>query len=294
MPGELTKAELAPLWPQIAALGPQKLVFTGGEPFMRADIIDLIRGFREADSQHSVVCCLNTNGHGVSPRIARALVGLVDEIRVSIDALARRNDALRGSGSFDTALRAIETFYEAGFEPKALVTFTAVSAPDLEDLLCLLLQKGIVHININQFRPAGRGATHFEWRLDLREAEAAVQRARRRCGLEPRPGMPEAAVPRRNCGVGQFVNIMPNGDVFPCHMLTQREFFCGSIREQSLLAICGREGLLDKLTALDLSDLALRDPRLRELSKGDACMGTTYVWSSARILLPDHQPETSI
>jgi radical SAM protein with 4Fe4S-binding SPASM domain len=40
---------------------------------------------------------------------------------------------------------------------------------------------------------------------------------------------------------------MPNGDVFPCHVLTEREFRGGNVREQSLVEICRRNGLLGQL-----------------------------------------------
>lgn len=43
-----------------------------------------------------------------------------DEVRVSIDALEIRNDALRGAGNFAAAMRALEIYYSVGFEPKVL------------------------------------------------------------------------------------------------------------------------------------------------------------------------------
>lgn len=56
-----------------------------------------------------------------------------------------------------------------------------------------------------------------------------------RSARPPDPPGPESC---SNCGVGSFLNIMPNGDVFPCHVLTQREFRCGNVREDGLLEIC--------------------------------------------------------
>jgi hypothetical protein len=47
---------------------------------------------------------------------ARALVGLADEVRVSVDPLAARNDAARGARNFDQATLALECFYPVGFE----------------------------------------------------------------------------------------------------------------------------------------------------------------------------------
>ena len=88
---------------------------------LRADILELLGGLRAADPEHHVLRCLNTNGHLVTPELARALVGLADEVRVSLDALPERNDAMRGAGNFESALRALECYYAVGFEPKVLV-----------------------------------------------------------------------------------------------------------------------------------------------------------------------------
>lgn len=95
LPDEMTTEELTRLWPDMVALRPEKVVFTGGEPLLRPDILDLLRGLRDSDPQHHVLRCLNTNGHLVTKELARQLVGLADEVRVSLDALPARNDALR-------------------------------------------------------------------------------------------------------------------------------------------------------------------------------------------------------
>jgi len=277
LPDEMTTEEFTRLWPEMVALRPQKVVFTGGEPLLRADILELLGGLRAADAEHHVLRCLNTNGHLVTPELARALVGLADEVRVSLDALPERNDALRGEGNFEKAMRALECYYAVGFEPKVLVTITAMSLPDLEELLCLLIEKKITRINLNGFRPIGRGAGHWEWRARPEEIRQAVRRAWERCYPDqpapPEPPQPEA---QSHCGVGSFLNIMPNGDVFPCHVLTEREFRCGNVREQSLLEICRSHRLLGQLQGLDFQALAREDERVAGLIQPGTCLGNIY------------------
>jgi MoaA/NifB/PqqE/SkfB family radical SAM enzyme len=208
--------------------------------------------------------------------------------------LAARNDALRGAGNFEQAMRALECFYSVGFEPKALVTITATSLPDLEELLCLLIERKITRINLNGFRPIGRGAGHWEWRANTEDVREVVRRAWERCYPDRvAPPEPEEAEAQSNCGVGSFLNIMPNGDVFPCHVLTEREFRCGNVREQSLVEICRRNGLLGQLRALDFKVMAQQDERVMELTRPGACLGNVYtktkslpVWNSNLPLIP--------
>ena len=90
--------------------------------------------------------------------------------------------------------------------------------------------------------------------------------------------------PQSNCGVGSFLNIMPNGDVFPCHVLTDREFRCGNLREQSLVEICSRNGLLGKLSALNFQDLAKSDSQFSELKNQTVCLGNVNAQTKSSLI----------
>jgi MoaA/NifB/PqqE/SkfB family radical SAM enzyme len=251
-PDELREEEFTALWPQLVALGPEKVVFTGGEPLVRRDLLDLLAGLRTADPTHSVRRCLNTNGHLVTPQLADALVGLTDEVRVSIDGLAATNDAVRGGGNFAAALGALESLHARGFEPKALITVTSRTLPDLEALLCLLHDRGITQVNVNAFRPIGRGRTHADWVADPAAVHSALERAWARCHPDwgPFPTARESAA-TGSCGVGRFLNVTPDGDVYPCHVLTEPQFRLGNVREVALTALCRRDGPLGRLQAFD-------------------------------------------
>lgn len=175
-----------------------------------------------------------------------------------------------------------------------LVTVTSQSLLDLEELICLLIEKKFTRINLNGFRPIGRGREHWELMVQPGDVRAAVQNARARCypNEAAPPDGPEVES-QTNCGVGSFLNIMPNGDVFPCHVLTQSEFRCGNLREQSLVEICRRQGLLGQLSSLDFKELARQEGQLAPLVHSRACMGEFYsktrslpVWSNNIPLRP--------
>jgi MoaA/NifB/PqqE/SkfB family radical SAM enzyme len=258
-------------------LRPCKVVLTGGEPLLRQDILELLRMLRDADPEHAVVRCINTNGHLVTAELGRQLVGLADEVRVSLDALAERNDAMRGSGNFEAACRAFEHLQAAGFEPKVLVTLTSETVRDIEPLVEMLLEKGITRINLNPFRPIGRGAAHANWGVDADLAAQAVTRAWRRRFPDGRSAHKDAKAERNpNCGVGSFLNIMPDGRVYPCHVLVDSQFYCGDVRSESLLDICEKEGLLGNLARLNLRKVAADRPELRELALPGTCLGEVY------------------
>jgi len=259
---ELGTQDYARLWPQLVALGPEKVVLTGGEPLLRPDLLGLLRDLRDADPEHRILRCLNTNGLLITPLLAGELVGLADEVRVSIDALADRNDAMRGVGSFQAALRALENLYAVGFEPKAMVTVTPPGLPDLVDLLCLLTERNITRISLHRVRPLGRGRRYRQWRPESADLTAAMRLAWEHCY----PGRPASFEPdahaRPTCAAGSFLNIMPNGDVFPCHVLTSPEFQIGNVRRQSVAEICSSDGLMGDLQRLRSGAGAIRDEGL--------------------------------
>ncbi len=277
LPNEMTTADFVRLWPELVALRPQRVVFTGGEPLLRPDILDLLRSLRDADPEHHILRCLNSNGHLVTLDLAEKLVALVDEVRVSLDGMRAHNDRLRGAGNFDAAVRALEYYYTVGFEPKVLVTVSSISILDLEELLCYLIDKKITHINLNSFRPIGRGKSHPELMVQTAQISAAVERALSHCLPGYTPAI-ETQVPEScsNCGVGSFLNIMPNGDVYPCHVLVDREFRCGNVRTQPLRDICRSSGLLGNLQALDFRELGQQDERVNELKQPQVCLGNVY------------------
>ena len=276
LPDEMRLEEFVPLFQDISKLRPRKIVFTGGEPLLRGDIHQLLKAARDADYDHHLVHCLNSNGHLVTQAIAEALVGVVDEVRVSLDAFRGRNDSLRGSGNFDAVMRALIHLANAGLESRVLITVSRYCLPDLENLIVFLLEKGVTRLSLNELRPVGRAADKADWAVATGECREVLARAWRRVFGEVAPKRQGHATTDWHCGVGRFLNIMPNGDVYPCHVLTRTEFRCGNVRSTPLTEICGKGGLLDALTELQFGNLASEGGRLGLLSQVGVCMGSVY------------------
>jgi MoaA/NifB/PqqE/SkfB family radical SAM enzyme len=291
LPDEMTAEDFISFWPDLIELRPRKIVFTGGEPLLRPDILQLLRTLRDADSAHKVFRHLNTNGLLMTPELAAELHQLVDEVRVSLDAFRERNDLLRGKGSFDAAVRALMLLREAGFEPKALITVTSPMLPDLEELICYLLARGITRIKLNELRLIGRGAGCGDLAESLLAARPHVVRAFQRFfpSISAADHSSQPMI-QKHCGVGGFLNIMPNGDVFPCHVLTMPEFRCGNVRNDRLIKICARSGLLGQLQDLDFTQMADQDKRLLPLLRRGACMGPVYAGTRSSSIWDAHAP----
>lgn len=113
-------------------LGVREYYFTGGEPFLHPDIVEILA--RAIERGPTTVL---TNGMLLRPRhvvpLARAAAGsrYSLEFRVSIDGFdAATHDALRGRGSFARALAGLELLLAHGFLP--IVTAVQTWGPDEE------------------------------------------------------------------------------------------------------------------------------------------------------------------
>src|SRR5580698_734259 len=86
----------------------------GGEPTVRPDFWELV----DYATAHHVGVKFSTNGVKITPEVAARLAAsdYVD-VQISLDgATAEVNDAVRGPGSYATALRALENLAAAGFK----------------------------------------------------------------------------------------------------------------------------------------------------------------------------------
>jgi radical SAM protein with 4Fe4S-binding SPASM domain len=96
---ELTSADVHAVIDDVAALGVKNLTLTGGEVFLRHDVLEIIEHVRRTPMR----VCVNTNGWYIRPEQAKALVELgVDSMSVSIDGPGATHDEIRrGPGSFE-------------------------------------------------------------------------------------------------------------------------------------------------------------------------------------------------
>src|SRR5262249_22099494 len=109
---------------------------------------------------HQVGVKFSTNGVRLDPERARRLAATdYVDVQVSLDGATRQvNDAVRGAGSFDTAMRAMENLAEAGFRGfKISVVMTRQNVSQLDDFKAIA-DRVDAQLRITRLRPSGRGA----------------------------------------------------------------------------------------------------------------------------------------
>ena len=109
------------------------LSLTGGEPFARSDILELLVHLADTGMRVDIA----TNGFHVSPKIIRGLRHLpVFQIQVSIDGIGEQHDRFRGrEGAFEKACEALRRFKDEGLSTSINTTATAQNIDRLGDLI---------------------------------------------------------------------------------------------------------------------------------------------------------------
>jgi len=113
-PDELTTAEAAALIDAFASLQVFYVNVGGGEPTIRGDFFELL----EHAVAKKVGVKFSTNGTRLDAARARRIASMdYVDVQISIDgADAPTNDAVRGRGSFDAAVRAMRALADAGMQ----------------------------------------------------------------------------------------------------------------------------------------------------------------------------------
>jgi mycofactocin biosynthetic radical S-adenosylmethionine protein MftC len=210
----------------------------GGEPMIRPDFYDLV----DHATASGVGVKLSTNGSRIDAAGARRLASMdYTDIQISIDgADAATNDAIRGPGSFATAVAAMDHLATAGFGPfKISVVITRDNIDQLDAFESLAGCYG-AELRLTRLRPAGRGVdswhrlhptldqqvTLYRWLLDRPEVLTGDSFFHLNAlGEENIPGL-------NLCGAGRVVCLIdPIGDVYACPFVLHDEFRAGNVRD---------------------------------------------------------------
>ncbi len=209
----------------------------GGEPFMRPDFLDLM------DYAHDkgMVTCISTNGTRIDRAVARRLDHPMVYIQVSLDgASPESNDPIRGPGSFDKVLRALECLKERDIEVSINTVLTRLSYPELDQMSDLAAAYG-AKLRVSRFRPSGRGRDSWS-RLNVSAEQMLAFSDWLGRHLQVSTGDSFFSVSteeRRSLGLNMCgackltCCISPEGGVYPCAFLQEEEFRAGAVPREA-------------------------------------------------------------
>jgi radical SAM protein with 4Fe4S-binding SPASM domain len=169
-PGELTGEQARKVIDDLAGFRVPALLFSGGEPLTRPDLLDLMRYARSKELRLT----LSTNGTLIDLPTAKTLheIGL-SYVGISLDGIGETNDMFRGvKGAFDAAVRAMRNCREVGQKVGLRLTLTKRNCMDLHKIFDFIEAEGIQRACFYHLVYSGRGRTADE--LTPADARRAV------------------------------------------------------------------------------------------------------------------------
>ncbi|HEU0191150.1 MAG TPA: mycofactocin radical SAM maturase [Mycobacterium sp.] len=237
-PRELTTSQCKAIIDELERMQVFYVNIGGGEPTVRPDFWELV----DYATAHHVGVKFSTNGVRITPEVAARLAAsdYVD-VQISLDgATAEVNDAVRGPGSYDMAIRALENLAAAGFaDAKISVVATRHNIDQLDEFAELASRYGAT-LRITRLRPSGRGVDVWD---DLHPTPAQQRQLydwlvakgeRVLTGdsffhLSPL-GDSGALAGLNMCGAGRVVCLIdPVGDVYACPFAIHEQFLAGNV-----------------------------------------------------------------
>ena len=170
--GEMTTAEGLALLEDLAEFGSPVVFFSGGEPLMRKDILELA-GQAVKLGLRAVI---STNGTLIDEKRAEQLreIGL-SYVGVSLDGMRQTNDKFRGvKGAFDKALTGIRNCRKAGIKVGLRFTINKRNVAEVADIFSLLRDENIPRVCFYHLVYTGRGRALMEEDLDHEQTRRVV------------------------------------------------------------------------------------------------------------------------
>jgi len=225
---------------QISAFGATFFGLTGGEPFLRSDLSEIIAYAKHKGLNVSLI----TDAHKMDDNAFKMLIDHKVRISISIDGAEKTNDAIRSKGAYKTAVFAIEKFSKAGLLDCLVYTFaktengtiTNVNKDDITHVIELARKNNARWTVFHGFIPFSKESIkadptpqQYEWACntlyDLMlqyngkpEINVYIPFMAR---IAKQRGMPNFDDWYNNfflgrCWFGKFLSIAENGDAIPC------------------------------------------------------------------------------
>jgi radical SAM protein with 4Fe4S-binding SPASM domain len=223
-------------WKQVLdrlhAIGVPHVIFTGGEPTLHPDLVELVAHGRDLE----LVTGMNSNGRRYADRAFTAAVADAGLSHLQITLQSHRSEihnAMTGATSFADTVRGVQNSLDAGLHTITNTTLTRRNSADAEQTVEFLHDLGLKAFAMNGMIHSGSGCG-FDDAIpedSLAPVLAAVRDRADELGMRflwytPTPycrlSPVELGLGPRRCNAAEYtVAIEPDGSVLPCQSYYQ-------------------------------------------------------------------------
>ena len=251
--------------------GVKKIFFTGGEPFARGDIVEIL----QYAYYKNMEILISTNGSLLTKNILKEIQNInFSMFQISIDGPKEIHNKIRGDGFFEKAINALKLLKELNFKNVTIATCLMRENYDqINKIIDIVVEYEADIYSLVLLLVAGRAnseldVTSQELKLAINDLFSAYRKYKGKFKLAENSIIPPALVPadlREEglhkqfevcCAFPNIIGIEANGDVAPCDgFFTFTEYIAGNIRESSVLNIWERSNVFSKLSELNRLDI---------------------------------------
>lgn len=220
---DLRHAELMAIARKLADLNPRMLTLSGGEPMMSESFFDVVSEIRKTYQGNLT---LMSNATLINEENAEFIARHFHSVNISLDGYNEETCAkIRGIGVFDKVMKSIQLLQSAGNDQIILSMVQTRENLKFRDEFIELCEMLKVRRMFRYFENIGRGKDNEE---EFMDPEAFVKQEiaysnKLKSKTPPRVFSCKAAI-------SEFL-IDDQGWLFPCVMLTEREFRMGNVYE---------------------------------------------------------------
>jgi len=275
---------------QLINFGVKRIMFSGGEPTLRDDLVKLAEFIKKKDE--TIYLALITNGTNINTEKAKVFTKLFDLIWVSLDSYKKEeHEKLRGKGTYDKTVEAIKLLVKE--KPELLLVNSLVSDynyKSMEETRRFVLKELEAHrFRMSVFQPFrnigenNRGIKinqppfivnenhNFKYSDLLSPIDIDnIQKENIDEAINPIP-------PRVHCGVAHGeIALHSNGDIYPCQNLTDENFRCGNILEEGIDNIYNKSPVMNECRNATVHKIEIcRDCEFKYICSG-GCRAAAY------------------
>jgi len=230
-----------------------RMQVTGGEPFVRKDIFDILEKIHE--NRNKLKFNIMSNGFYITKDIAKRLKDLkIDFFQISIEGEEHTNDYIRGKGAYKRIVEGAKILVEEGIHTSFSFTATSINSKEYFKVLEIAKSLGVNSLWSDRLVPWGAGKQIQEQMLqplDVKEHYEKVTKISKelekngsKTKLSRNRTLYFMADPEKqdhhpwanHCdGVGtRGMTVLCDGTVYPCRRLPIK---VGNVMQQSLFEI---------------------------------------------------------
>jgi radical SAM protein with 4Fe4S-binding SPASM domain len=264
----------------------QEIILTGGEPFLRSDIFDIIKKTSEITKNITI----NTNGLLINSEIVQSLKEYdFLTIAVSLDGLTKQtHERVRGENTYEDTLSIIKTLVKNGIKAHVIATITKINYKELVNFNEFIENLGVGG-NLSFYTPVGTGKKAIERLLmdneSLQDYRKLLLKKHENCNIESDTSKNLTLPIKFNCSAGiGVIGIEHTGRVVPCHLFLGKDISLGNILDESLLDMQNRwieNGLISVDQNVECGKCSIRH------FCGNGCFANAYYNSTANAKDPN-------